>query len=232
MPINRGSKLNHEWEKQRATQRMLEKITKELYREEPLHTIQLNPHANDDCAHDGFVAREIEGDYKYICRECNKRFRRHPGAKSEILVSPVDQETLIGALGQFREGMTTITQALTQTRMSIEDFNEAMRACFPPQDIVEEMHHIGNAQSIPVRIGTMPQRTSCPKELDDYIHDPNVTLSELKDMVASARFADITEVSYSDDQLNNQVVYEFGFIDGTTQRVVVTPKDLMMKRSE
>lgn len=225
--------LTRQWAKEREAQNWLaDYIFKQgpiAPKPETLMTVNLDPHEKDECKHKGFIAREVDGPHRYVCRECNKRFRMHPWVKPRVMVPKVDHKTLIAAMGQFREGMTTITEALTATRMSIEEFNETIKKCFPPQDVIEEMHHIGSSQSIPIRVDTEPQRTSCPKELDDFIHDPDVSLSELKDGAFQTRFPDITEMAYYDSPAQQAVVYEFGFIDGTTQRVVVTDTELRWK---
>ena len=79
------------------------------------------------CDH-GFVIRDIQGDNRFLCRVCDARFPRHPSllAKREVLTSHVTGITIANSLRMFREGMATFTEATERTRLSLDEFKEAI----------------------------------------------------------------------------------------------------------
>ena len=118
------------------------------------------------CKHTGWVAREIHGDNRFVCRECDERFPRHPQMiepKGEEFVIPYD---VLKSMSEFRQGAATFTQACKDTALSAEQFKDAIEKAFPPVDNYEDISVMGSLVTQRVVIGREPQRTSDPEDIE------------------------------------------------------------------
>lgn len=177
------------------------------------------------CKH-GYVCRDIEGEDRFLCKECGERFPRHP--KSIPTFKATDGELALFnklAVKQFREGMTTFTDAVQKTQFSIEEFNKALKALAPLPD-EEEFEHFevrtGKRQVIKLPGTPEPQRTSCPAEIENIFGNADVTLTDLEKICE--RFPDIVSMDHTVGGMDTDIVQvDVGFCDGTTQMVYMVP---------
>lgn len=177
----------------------------------------------DSCKHRGFIAREEHGHHRFICRECEERFITHPWVKKKIVVTSVDPIKVMSAMQEFREGIITFQNALKATGMACEDFTDTIKKIFPPEPIYEETHLLGSV-GIPIMVDVIPQRQSCPKEVDEFFHNKSayldLTLSSVRE-----RFPDVVdligEASGFDNQITYLITFLITFADGSVQRVEI-----------
>lgn len=176
------------------------------------------------CEHKGFVVRDIQGDDRFLCRECNARFPRHPQVtKSEPQDSTMFYQAL-DVMTDFRQGMKTFSDACKQASMSAEEFKKALIDAFPPVMEYTEVQTMSRGrQRVP--LGESPQRTSDPEAVDSIFPTPGVDPAELL-RVWEESFPDITEVNVEHDDRNMCRVMKFDFVDGTTQRVEISDKEI------
>lgn len=179
-----------------------------------------------DCQH-SYVVRNIMGTNRFLCKECNERFSGHPGlAKAKIQSTfTFDMDTMT----KFREGMITFAEAVQDTTLAAKDFLEAIQIAFPPMANVLLGDDLNDG-----RFGTVtsvePQRTSCPKEIDDFFGNPDITSTDVQSMFDDKIFPDIAEVAHdhSIDPCNPSDPYRtlvtIKFIDDTEQLVYLYPK--------
>ena len=79
-----------------------------------------------NCKHTGWVARDIQGENRFLCNECGERFVRHPRAlrKTERFLGALEYVT------DFRKGLTTFTEACEAAKFSAEELKEALIGLF------------------------------------------------------------------------------------------------------
>lgn len=118
-----------------------------------------------DCRHKGWVARDIQGENRFLCKECDERFVRHPRAprKSDIFLGALEH------VKDFRNGLATFTEACEAASISAKDFKDALTEAFPPVDTYEEIATIGSLVTQRVVTGREPQRTSDPEDIEDNL---------------------------------------------------------------
>lgn len=82
-----------------------------------------------DCQHAGWVAHAIQGENRFICRECDERFVRHPGApKSTKFLDALEH------IKDFRKGLATFTEACDATKLSAQEFKDSLIGLFGAQE--------------------------------------------------------------------------------------------------
>lgn len=185
-----------------------------------------------ECDH-GFVVRDVVGDDRFLCKECNVRFPRHPSMMPKHVISVHTSSVNIeNALTQFREGIATFTQAIQATSLSLEEFTKRMKDMFPPEPIYDRQLTIGGGQVGYVQIDEEPKRTSCFKEVEDVFGNPHVTVDQVNQFRDGPDvFPDVVEVSHTMDETYGAMIVEVGFVDGSTQRVEIPSSQLMMRHS-
>lgn len=175
----------------------------------------------DLCEH-GFVVRDIQGENRFLCRECDERFPRHPDMMDQETFRP-DEAGMYDILAQFRDGLITFSEAIQKTSFSLEEFKETIAKIFPPD--VETIEHYTLGQKTvgtPTIINEGPKRTSCPAEIEKIFGDPEISLVELNTMMFDGDiFPDLQEVRHVDEPELQQMTIEVDFIDGSVQKVVI-----------
>lgn len=179
-----------------------------------------------NCQH-SYVVRNIVGANRFLCKECDERFPHHPG-----LTKVEDQGTFTldgETIERFRDGLITMGEAAKETTIAAEDFLEAIRTILPPTANVLLDTSLGG-----VKVGTVvsvePQRTSCPKAIDDFFSNPDITTTDIQDMFDDKIFPDIVDVTHdhSVDYYNPCDPYRTSvtitFVDDTQQLVYLHPK--------
>jgi len=173
------------------------------------------------CQHTGWVARDVQGENRFLCNECGERFARHPqmiktSPKINKLILPV-----LDAMTEFRQGMQTFSDACDQARMSAEDFKKAIQNTFPPVDIYEEIATIGSPMTQRIVTGQEPQRTSDPEDIEKNLFPTvGIDLSDLLDVWRDA-WPDICSMDYHsyEGSIDRKTLVILTFIDGTKQRL-------------
>lgn len=165
-----------------------------------------------DCQH-SYVVRNILGANRFLCKECWARFLHHPGLSrvENQGTSTLDRDIM----AKFREGFITFEEAIKGTNLSDKEFLEAVQIVSPPMvDMIFD-----------------ERRTSCPKEIEDFFGDPDVTTTDVQSMFDDKLFPDIVEVSHdhsidSQDPLHDpyRTSVTVTFIDYTEQLVYLYPK--------
>ena len=186
------------------------------------------------CGH-GFVVRDINGDNRFHCKECDERFPRHPSmmpkktAKFEnapFSIAHALHNTAI--LTQFREGIVTFSEAAQATTFSLDQFTEEMQRLFPPEQIIDEIRTIGALRPTVVNLGEGPKRVSCYKKIEDVFGNPNLNVDQINQFIDfSDIFPDVTEVIHGMDQTAGTMTVEIIFVDGSIQRVEIAADQLM-----
>lgn len=205
--------LTNAWERQRTTQDKIQKLRDSTTRATPT------------CQHKGFVAREVKGDYRFVCRECNERFERHPWIQKTDK-NKADRSTM----EEFRNGMLTFTEAVKRTTFSAEELKEALKIMSPPEPIIEEIYQVGHLRPTYVKTGYEPQRTSDPEELESIFCTPGLSADELE-KIWNVSFPDVEYIDTHQDIMRDKKVYTFNFIDGTAQRVEIDLHEIKAARS-
>lgn len=171
------------------------------------------------CKHE-FVVRDIDGHNRFLCRECDERFPRHPDMIKQE--DPVGSSTIKDILDKFRLGLTTFKEAIEATRFSLSNFVDAITEHYPIEH--EQIEELSMCNPIPVLMDGMelPRRTSCPKAIDDAFSDSAATLTDLNDLVANV-FLDIQELKHHNSYAGNPPFRHTDiivvFIDDTRQLV-------------
>lgn len=181
-----------------------------------------------NCEH-GFVVRDIKDDNRFLCRECDERFPRHP---SLMQIKPrVEEAQLEDGLDLFREGVYTFAEAMKKTRLSTDEFIKVVKKMFPPQEVghFNTINADGSVESGPVLAPLrFLQRVSCPKEIDAFFSNPNITNTDIANIVRSRiTFPDITHVDHIPEPENRLMVVYVHFVDNTIQRVEMDERDLI-----
>jgi hypothetical protein len=156
--------------------------------------------------------------------------------KIQTMQAPM--EDLMFTLGQFRQGMITFTSAIQTLGGTLEEFKETLTTLFPPKKIYTAVETLGNGHTAvcdgPYEVfgadqdiyqaGEEPQRTSCPKEVEEYFGDTDVTLDNTTPGISynEMRFNDVVEVSHSRDAVSDKTIVHVGFVDDTIQKVIVS----------
>ncbi len=178
------------------------------------------------CKH-GYVVRNIMGANRFLCKECNERFLHHPG-----LVKAKHQDTLtacMDTMARFREGLITFTEAVKDATLTSKEFLEAVQTAFPPMVNMELCNDLSDGQ-VGIVTSVEPQRTSCPKEIEAFFGDPNMTTTDIQNMFDCKLFPDIVELTHdhSIDTFNFGDPYRTSvmitFVDDTQQLVYLYPK--------
>jgi hypothetical protein len=164
------------------------------------------------CEH-GFVSYDDSGSTKFLCNDCGARFLSYPGAISPAVVEASEQRVM----KEFREGILSFSNALKQTQWSIGQFKEAMSRAFPLTPIYEDHFTIGITAPARKVVGYEPSRTSCYKEVDDFVGSPDTTTIDIKDI--RKKFTDI--ISAQEVRFQNEHVMLITFQDESIQRVDV-----------
>ena len=204
----------------------------ELYEYTEKETVAEAP----ECDH-GFVVRDIVGEDRFLCRECDTRFPRHPSMMpKEIIHTPrlnisnsLHQRNI---LSNFREGMITLTDACKLTTHSLADLTQAMQDMFPPDQNYMEHRTIGQGVTGQVMLPEGPKRVSCYQEVENVFGNPNVTIDQINQFGrGTSIFPDVTEVRHVMDDQNAVMIVEIHFVDGSMQRVEIPENQLMIRRS-
>jgi hypothetical protein len=174
--------------------------------------IKPEPESPAGCAHREFVARDTFGEFKYICRSCDERFVRHPR-----LPQPDNSLDVFDIANRFRDGVITFSNACKEALLSAEQFKQAIKDMFPPEKIYEDVYRIGG-KSQRVCVGEEPQRTSDPEDIESIFPTVGLSFASLQDIWMQS-FPDVVGVTQSNDIMNDVIVTNFEFCDGTIQRV-------------
>ena len=181
------------------------------------------------CKHTGWVAREIHGDTRFVCRECDERFPRHPQMmppEPEEFIIPYD---VLKSMAEFRQGTATFAQACKDTALSAEQFKDAIKKAFPPVDTYEEIATIGSLVTQRVVTGREPQRSSDPEEIEKVFFATHGLSSE--DLLQSWRegWPDVEHVDLYpfENSIDRKTVVIVTFNDNTKQRFEFTEKEIM-----
>ena len=209
--------LRNQWQKERAAQAKIARRAKRIAEE----------NAKPACEH-GFVVRDIQGENRWHCKECDQRWERHPKAPAPKNEHPILDAPLANLVAEeFSKGIHTFSEAVRQAQVSVEEFKEVFEEVVKPKLIVEETHTIGNPTPIKTVIGTSPARVSDPEEVDAIFTDAGVKKIDLNRIWRDA-FPDITDVEIYDDHRNMNNVVNVTFVDGTKQRVEISHMDIKM----
>ena len=225
--VGSEDKVREQWRKESATQagilrgkkrrEAIEKRQKEL-EEEALR-----------CKHDGWVIHDIQGHNRFLCKECDERFPVHPKApaiQADVKVPFLDS---LGAMTEFRNGMKTFSDAVAKTKMSVDEFKQALIDNFPPLVERETIQHVtlSNPTSKEIVISEKPLRTTCPDEIEKGIF-PTYGCSNLElSRIWMETFPDVTNVDIYDDELRRLKVVTLTFVDNTKQRVEFDEKEIV-----
>lgn len=174
-----------------------------------------------DCEH-GFVTRDVCGDYKYICHECEERFTTYPSRADNAYrgPSPIQLVNMEASLKDFTSGVTTLKDAIQATGLPLEEFNEMIEKVFPAQ-ITSRDETVNPDGSRHVSESYGPRRTSCPAEIDKIFSDPNVTLDDLTLIIE--RFSDIKYMDHETSAATDVVTIRIHFVDSSIQKVYYYP---------
>jgi hypothetical protein len=172
---------------------------------------------DEKCEH-GFVVRDIQGDNRFLCRECDARFPRHPSLLATVEFE-VDGLEIANTLVDFRKGLVTFTEATKRTNLTLDAFKEGMEKISRPLLNVQfNTSSLGGTQPIGRVTSVEPQRTSCPKEIEEYF--ANIDSTCLTPGSIGFPFDDVVEVSGQEDFVTSNINIEVTFVDGTKQKVV------------
>ena len=181
------------------------------------------------CQH-GYVVRSREGDYKYLCKECDEKFVRHPAALPEPVVFNVPDGVtpgIVNELQKFREGAITLSKAALSTGIALKDFKDVLEGTFPPLKFTMELPNMtipgGPAQGS-IEVGDMPTRTSCPRQIEEVFGNIDVNLTDLIKITETV-FKDITKVNHCQEQETRKMIVMIRFVDDTKQRVEIDMQD-------
>ena len=183
--------------------------------------------ALEACSHTGFVVRNIQGENRFLCKECNARFPRHPQmikiVHNTTRVTRATMEDMRATLNEFRQGAISFSSAMKVLNTNLEEFTKACSQLFPPDEEWMEQRTIGNGKVNRVLINVEPVRVSCPKLVEEYFSDMSVNADAL---LPEGKFPDIVGVSHNINTDTDRIIIDVDFIDGTTQKVnTITPYD-------
>ena len=182
----------------------------------------------DQSCYHGFVVHDVKGDNRFLCRECDERFPRHPSLMCKEPDKMPDSE-LIGWLWQFREGCMTLAKVVEKTTLSLNEFKESLQRLFAPAVTTMTHRNIGTGVSTSIVVDQEKQRTSCPQEIDDLFSNPNTTVDDLERIAKDPYvFPDIVKVTHTPSIRPDITIVEVEFIDSTIQRIEVSYADVMM----
>ena len=225
MKINRR---DDEWRKQSAAQSGILRAKK---RREAMEKRRAEPET-PQCKHKGWVVRDVQGDNRYLCKECNARFPRHPQMTRSEPEVPVIPDHVLDAMTEFRQGAKTFSDACKQATLSAEEFKEAIVNAFPPGMITDTIQHNsirdGLGPPVVIRQEPEPQRTSDPEEIESIFTTPGISQEDLMKIWQST-FEDVTEVSFGRDNQRECKTIKLDFVDGTTQLVEISDIDVQME---
>ena len=168
------------------------------------------------CTH-GFVVPQAGG---FLCKECDEKFAKYPravnGVNTPALAPPE------GVLRSFHDGMVSFSETIKRTTFSLDEFTQAMREMYPPEAIEEIYDIIGGAfgdvhNPVKITTGYTPTRVSCFKEVEDFINNPDTTVTEVRAVME--KFGDITEVELLHHAVTDTDTLMITFNDGSRQRV-------------
>lgn len=172
------------------------------------------------CEH-GFVVHDVQGDNRFLCRECDERFPRHPDMIEQEMFQP-DLAEAYDHLARFRDGLITFTKAIQKTRFSLEEFTAAMRKVYPPEVVYQDQYSLSSPDPIGKEIAYVePGRTSCPAEIEKVFGNPDINLDTLNGIIFDGVFPDIQEVRHIDRPELKLMNIEIEFVDGSVQKVVI-----------
>lgn len=158
---------------------------------------------------------------KFVCRDCPETFDYLPGDEpAEINPKAAD---IRDAIQGFKEAICTLGEAAEATRLSVQEFAEAVKRTFRAKPTVGRIQTLGGKSFMQVT-GYEPARTSCPLEIDQM-----TDLMELQ----NGNFPDVVSVSCEDETMDRFTLgkrtplkpvildqhYIVEFCDGTQQRV-------------
>lgn len=177
------------------------------------------------CKHTGFVVRDIQGENRFLCRECNERFPRHPQMIKIVhhtaAVTRATMEDMRATLDEFRQGAISFSSAMKVLNTNLEEFTKACSQLFPPEIGAESIHNISTGESRILQVSEHA-RTSCPKEVEEWFSDPSIYLDPME---AIEKFPDITEARYEfSASMTDRIEIVVDFIDGSTQ--VINTRDI------
>lgn len=217
--------LYKQWQKERHTEKLLRNAQGRIKEERE---------NMPGCKHKGFVVRDIQGVNRFLCKECDERFPRHPWGKKTLVVTDLDPVKVMTVMESFREGIITLATTMRKLQFTIEEFTIATTNLFPPRKtpIREVAHEIGSPKARIVVTGEYdePQRTSTPQEVEDVFHDQNTNLDALTINALVNRFPDLKSMESIDEQICQRMVYKLKFIDDTIQRVEVPHSEFILRR--
>ncbi len=185
--------------------------------------------AMSDCQHRGWVAHEIQDDNRFVCRECDERFPRHPQlmpSKPEEFIIP---SNILDVLTEFRLGGVTFTQACKDTTLSAEQFKDTIKKAFPPVDIYEEVATMGSLVTQRIVTGQELQRSSDPEEIEEVFFATHGLSSEDLLYIWREGWPDVEHVDVYpyEGSRDRKTVVIVTFNDNTKQRFEFTEKEIM-----
>ncbi len=217
--------LRYQWEQHMLLARKREAKAAEAKRmadkEQAMNRVRERA-ASTACKHRGWVIPEVQDVFRFLCKECDARFERHPWLpQSTDRVKNEQTLDLLKTMAEFREGVITLNKAVTATNVSMEEFKKAMVDNFPPEPIYHETHLIGDSKIIKSLIGYEPARISDPEDIDEKFS----TITLFRDGLLS-EFPDVTDMFcyHNERYMQDEVMVHFR--DGTKQLVIISKKDI------
>ncbi len=191
---------------------------------EKIETGQMVAIVEPECSH-GFVVRDVVGDDRFLCKECDVRFPRHPSMmpKEPKFNSP---SMSIGnnlhntaILTEFHDGLITFSAAAQATQFSLAEMKRAMEELFPQEMISEDIYTVGSLVPKVMYFSEKPKRVTCFKEVEDIFGNPNVTIEDFNKILTTGCFPDLTHIDEGTDLNTGKLVMKLNFVDGSIQRI-------------
>lgn len=154
-------------------------------------------YGDGECDHDFLVPTMDEHGNKFWCKVCDKKFMKHPtriqAELSLAAVAAADPSRKKLALASFRDGLIGLKDAMAQTKLSVEELHEAMKAAFPVKRELE--------------------RVTCYEYIDKILSDPATHLDTISDLPHNHN--DIESVDFVSDIGGDCIIVDFR--DGSKQ---------------
>jgi len=176
------------------------------------------------CEH-GFVVRDVVGDNRFLCKECNVRFPRHPSMISKTLtfnspsVSIANNLHTTAILTEFHDGMITFSEAAQATRFSLAEMKKAMEELFPPETEYELVRELGRIHPRVITLNEGPKRVSCFKEVEDIFSNPKVTFEDFNKVLTTGIFPDLLSIDQYEDIAGRGLILTLNFTNDSKQRI-------------
>ena len=179
-------------------------------------------YGDDDCDHGFLVHDPDDHGNVYHCKVCDERFAHHPGDEPEKKVDVVRvAKSITESMGKFHGGLMTLTNALEETGLAIDEFTKVWKKNFPPDTETVQCTYDGSPITVePEVISSKPPRETCPQVIEKLFENPDVTVNDLR-MILNSAFPDVVTVNHTAMEWMKAVRIEIEFCDGSTQLVIM-----------